>query len=189
MSTEANSRWWESYLATSVVKQITIGLVLAVGAALTLWGLVQMPWPVASAFAWGSLIRYAIFLVIGTFAVALVGRWTKLNSIVAGGLIACAIAILAGAVWPLVVTIWFAISCYVVGQFFLLFLKVDATKVTGITAFLVGACIYGTAIGLLAHYPVNYPGLYGLALAVPVLLGWRSIHAATHSLRECLTSP
>ena len=130
MSTEANSRWWESYLATSVVKQITIGLVLAVGAALTLWGLVQMLWPVASAFAWGSLIRYAIFLVIGTFAVALVGRWTKLNSIVAGGLIACAIAILAGAVWPLVVTICVGRHAVLMGlQFVLTFIGYDIASV------------------------------------------------------------
>jgi len=174
---------------TAAIKSITIGLALAVGAALTLWGLVQMPWPAASAFGWSSLIRYAVFLVIGTFAIALVAKWTKLNGIVAGGLIACAIAILAGAIWPLVVTIWFAFACYVVGLFFFQLLKIDTKKVTGVTAFLVGACLYGTAVGLVAHYPVNYPGLYGLALAVPVLLGWRSIHAATHSLRECLTSP
>jgi len=75
MGTEADSRWWESYLATSVVKQMTIGLALALGAALTLWGLVQMPWPAATAFGWSSLIRYAAFLVIGTFAIALVVKW------------------------------------------------------------------------------------------------------------------
>jgi len=174
---------------TTVFKSMTIGLALAVGAALTLWGLVQMPWPAATAFGWSSLIRYAAFLVFGTFAITLVARWTKLNGIVVGGLIGCAVAIITGAIWPLVVTIWFAISCYVLGLHVLQLLKVEAAKVTGVTAFLVGACIYGTAIGLLAHYPVNYPGLYGLVLAVPLLLGWRSIHSATHSLLECLTAP
>lgn len=174
---------------TAVFKSITIGLVLAVGAALTLWGLMQMPLPAATTLEWGSLINSAIILVIGTFSIALAARWTKLNSIIVGGIAACVIAILADATWPLVVTIWFAFACYVVGLNFLQLLKVDATKVTGISAFLVGACLYGTAVGLVAHYPINYPGLYGLALAVPVLLAWRSIHAATHSLRECLTSP
>lgn len=189
MCTEANSGKCESYPATSVISKMTIGLALAIGAALTLWGLIQMPWPAASAFGWSSLIRYAVFLVIGTFAIALLARSTKLNAIVVGAGIACAIAIITGAIWPLVVTIWFAISCYVVGLYFLQLLKIDATKVTGITAFLVGACLYGTVVGLVAHYPINYPGLYGLALAAPVLLGWRSIHAATRSFRQCLTSP
>jgi len=174
---------------TVAIKLITIGLALAVGATLTLWGLMQMPWPAASAFGWSSLIRYGVFLVIGVFAIELVARWTKLNGIVVGAVIACAIAIIADAIWPLVVTIWFAISGYVVGMYFLQLLKVDVKKVTGVTAFLVGACLYGTAVGLMAHYPVNYPGLYGLALTVPVLLGWRSIHAATHTLRKCLTTP
>jgi len=174
---------------TDRTKSFAIGLALLTGIGLTLWGLAQMPWPIAFDFGWGSLIRYAIPLGMFLLTIALVTKWAKLNSIVAGGLIGCAIAIITGAIWPLVVTIWFAISCYVVGLYFLQLLKVDATKVTGITAFLVGACLYGTAVGLVAHYPVNYPGLYGLALAVPVLLGWRSIHAATHSLRECLTSP
>lgn len=176
----------------NMLAKVLILISISIGVSLTLYGLWLMPWPAALAFGWSNLFSYSytVFLMIGgATAIALAARWAKLNAIVVGSGISCIIVVITGAIWPAIVTIWFAISSYVLGLYFIRFLKIDATKITGITAFLVGACFYGTAVGLAAHFPVNYPGLYGFALAVPVLLGWRSIHAAIFSFRECLISP
>lgn len=154
---------------------------------LTTWGLMQMFWSGEIVFGWSSLINYAVYIMIGMLVVAIIGKWIKLNAIVTGALIGCIIAITTGAIWPLLVTIWFGFACYVVGLYFLKLCKVDVIKVTGLTLFLVGACLYGTAVGLSAHFRVNYPGIYALALIIPIIIGWRLIHAAIHSFRDYLT--
>ena len=40
---------------------------------------------------------------------------------------------------------------------------------------LVGAGFYGTVAGLLAHFSVNYRGVYGVSLALSIILSWRKI--------------
>lgn len=38
------------------------------------------------------------------------------------------------------------------------------------SSFVVGAGIYGSVVGVLAHFPVNFPGVYGVGLLLPILL-------------------
>lgn len=163
------------------IRPISIITALVLGVGITLWGLFQIPWPAAR----DSLPGYVV-LVLGAVFVEASARWIKVGRLIAGVFVAGAIAILNGAVWALLVTLWFALASFVVGLAILSALHIDNKKLTCITPFLIGACAYGTAVGLLAHFPINYPGLYGAALAIPVILGWRSISQVARSLGKGL---
>ena len=164
------------------IKYLTIFSSIIIGAAATLWGLSQLSWSAVSGFDWSTIPDYAIFLAASAVILSTFSSWLKLNQLATGVVIAFAIAVFTGTVWPLIVTVWFGFASYVLGTAILALLKIDKDKQPRITAALVGAGAYGTAVGLAAHCPVNYPGLYGLALAAPVVLGWRESCTAFRSL-------
>jgi 4-amino-4-deoxy-L-arabinose transferase-like glycosyltransferase len=173
------------------IRPLAILLALIWGGGVTLWGFSQMSWSIDSSLEWNTWFQdeFFLFLVVSTVAVEVFARWIKVNRLAAGGVAACVIAIFTGTIWPLLVTIWFSFASYVLGRTILVLLKIDKEKLPNITAALVGAGTYGTAVGLLAHFPINYPGLYGFALAVPVVLGWRSVYEAVRSLGQYCTEP
>lgn len=159
------------------MKNLTVAITLIsllAGALLTLWGLAHMQWP--QVLPWSdkaALFRFASFLLICTILVFAGTWWSKKSALLVGTAIAAGITLLAGALWPLLVTIWFAIASSLLGMFILSALRVRSEEDRWVTYFLVGAGIYGTAVGLIAHYSINYPGVYGAALAAPLILGWR----------------
>lgn len=145
---------------------------LLVGALLTIWGLAHLQWP--QALPWsdkGAVIRFAGFSIICTVLVFAGSWWSKKNALLVGVAFAVGFALLAGALWPLLVTLWFVIASAILGRSILTALSIWSEGDRWLTGFLVGAGIYGTAVGLLAHFPVSYSGVYGLALALPVILG------------------
>ncbi|MDP2203188.1 MAG: hypothetical protein Q8K07_14280 [Methylicorpusculum sp.] len=154
------------------------------GVAATLWGGSQMSWPAALPGAWDLYSPYLYFLVVVAVVLCVFSSWLKVNRIVTASVVAFAISIVTGTIWALVVTIWFGLASYALGFAILVFFKFDKEKLSNITAALVGAGVYGTAVGIAAHFPINYPGLYGFALAVPILFGWRDIYAAVRSLGQ-----
>lgn len=147
-----------------------IGIALISGFALTFIGLSNLPWP--AAIPWsdkGSVIRFLGFLLIAIFFVSLLARKLHGNAVLAGAIAAVLLAIVAGALWPLLVTLWFAGASAILGRWLLGKLRINDED--WFNCFLIGAGMYGTAAGLLAHFSVNYPSIYGAALAVPLLLG------------------
>lgn len=147
-------------------------MVISVGA--TIWGLSQQSWPGVLPFGLGEAFRgYVTFLLVMFFLVALGARISHRSPIAIGIALAAVIALLSGTLWPLAMMLWFALASILFGRAVLLFLRVEKSSADLTTCFLVGAGVYGTAVGLLAHVPVNYPGVYGVALAAPLLLGWQ----------------
>ena len=155
---------------------VLVGLALVAGATLTGWGLAHLPWPQALPW-WGSsgLSRYVIFLVICTALVIGGYLWSKRSPLFIGATLAVGLALLAGALWSLLVALWFAVASTLLGKSILAVLRIKFERDNWLTSLLVGAGVYGTAVGLLAHFPVNYPGVYGVALALPIMLGWRVV--------------
>ncbi|WP_300484680.1 hypothetical protein [Methylobacter sp.] len=148
-----------------------------------------MSWPTASPFDWGFLRRQVFCLIVVAVIIEVCSRWIRVGRLIVGASIACVIAIFTGAVWPLLVSVWFGFASLVVGQALLSALKINYEKLSRLTIFLIGAGAYGTAVGLYAHFPINYPGLYGAALAIPVILGWRSITEVFRSLIQYIKQP
>lgn len=154
------------------VLDILVGMTLLAGMALTCWGLAHLSWPQAVPWSTDGIRSLGIFVIVCVAVVALGSLWSKRSPLVVGGSVAIGLALLSGALWPLLVTLWFAFSSIILGKSILSTLKIS-TEENWLTNFLLGSGIYGTVVGLLAHFPVNYPGVYALLLAAPVLFGWR----------------
>lgn len=152
-------------LVTSVVFFIT----LIVGCVLTVIGLAGFTWP--RPIPWddaGALLRFLSFLLLATLAAGFLAKKLHWKIYLAAAVIATVIAISAGAIWPVLVVLWFALTSALLGRWLLQKLKLEDKS--WITAFLIGAGFYGTVVSLLAHLPVNYPGTYGVVLALPLVL-------------------
>lgn len=166
------------------IRSLAILSAIIFGVTATLWGLSQHFLPTSSLFAWDSLSRTLLAIATGAVVLCVLSSKLKVNLLAAGGVIAFAIGIFTGTIWALIVTLWFGLASYILGQATLSFLKIDRLQLPNIMAALVGAAVYGTAVGFAAHFPINYPGLYGFALAAPVVLGWREVCAVTRSLNQ-----
>lgn len=170
------------------VKKITATLTLfalLAGALLTILGLAHLQWPQALPWGGGGLSRYVIFLIACTVLVIGGSYWSKRSPFLVGCAVAAGFALLAGALWPMIVALWFAVASALLGRFILALLRIRADEDNWLTRFLVGAGAYGTVVGLLAHFPVSYPGIYGAALALPLVLGWRVVAEQGKSLLTC----
>ena len=142
--------------------------------ALTAFGLYKLSWP--ESFAWAdtnTLIRFVCFITISTALIAGVSWRFQRNTYCTVLFAITLLSTIAGATWPLLVTLWFAGASAILGYWVLLKLKIKSENL--LNCFLVGIGIYGTAIGLLAHFPINYSGVYGLALVLPLVLNWRLV--------------
>lgn len=160
------------------MKNLTSALTLfslLVGALLSVWGLAHLQWSEALPWVGGALFRYVIFIIICAVLVVGGSCWSKRSPLLVGGAVAVGLALLAGALWPFLVTLWFAVASAILGRSILAVLRIRTEGDNWLVSFLVGAGAYGTAVGLLAHFPVSYPGVYGFALALPLMLGWRVV--------------
>lgn len=173
-------------MRSEIVGRALMHLALLACVGLTLWGLAQQEWP--QALPWGGIpaLRDYLALLAGS-AVLIAGgaSWSRIDPIHAGALLAGAIALASGALWPLLVVVWFFVSSYLVGAWCLARLGEQREGGAHI-AVLVGAGTYGTLVGLMAHFPINYPGIYGALLAAPLLLGRHRIKGAISTLRAHL---
>ena len=170
--------------------RMVLYLALIGGFSLTVLGLWQQ-WGGATslAFKGGLLPDYSIAFIVIVVMIELLSRIVGLNRLILGGVVACIIAILTNTTWPLLVAVWFAFSSYLLGGIVLTLLKINKDKLSNITIGLVGAGIYGTVVGLLAHFPINYPALYGMALAMPIVFRWRTLADMVYYFSKHLTQP
>jgi hypothetical protein len=166
---------------------ILVSLVFAIGTALTFWGLGHMEWPGALPVSFSAFLNNTEILFVCTLAVVLGAKWGRRNPIVVGGVIVVGFSLLVGAIWPLLVTLWFTIASTILGRAILSAFRIKNNNINWTVNFLVGAGAYGTAVGLLAHYPVNYPGAYGAMLALPMILGWRLLLELIESICKVFT--
>lgn len=171
----------------SQVRLALVFIAILICAATTLWGFSQISLPTASPSAWNSLYRNVGFFIVGAVFVEAFARYFRIRRLSSGAIIACLIAIFTSSIWPLLISLCFAFSSYVLGLAILSALRIDKARISGLIAFLIGAGAYGTTVGLLAHFPINYSGLYGIALVIPVILGWHSINDVTRSLGKYIT--
>lgn len=166
---------------TNRFTSMLVPISFAIGALLTIWGLGHMAWPEALPFSDTTLLsdsalrRYLTTLFIFVLLVGMGAKWSQRSPIVIGGILSVGFAMLAGALWPLLVTAWFAIASAILGRSILSIFRIEKDSRNWVFSFLIGAGAYGTIVGLLAHFPANYPGVYGVALAAPLILGWRSL--------------
>lgn len=167
---------------------IFVWIALIAGTLLTCWGLAHMAWP--NALPWwggGAITTYTAFMAICAALVIAGYLLSKRSALLTGAIVGIGIATLAGAIWPLLVTLWFAVASAILGSAILTLLRLRLDEDIWLTSFLIGAGFYGVAVGLIAHFPVNYPGLYGAALLLPIILGRRALVDEGGKLLELAT--
>lgn len=166
---------------------VLISASLIGGMLVVLLGLSELQWHLALPWTGGGQVRYGLFLLLSVALVLMGSRWFRKSPMLVTGGVAALLAIVAGALWPLLVTGWFALAALVLGGSILTVLRPGAcARSDWRTSFLVGAGLYATATGLLAHFPVNYPAVYGLMLAAPLVVGWRAALEYVLQLRDCM---
>lgn len=106
------------------------------------------------------------------------------NRISAGAIFVSLIAIVSGLAWPLVVTILFFLSSYLLGRILKSGLKIQYLKGESASCLLLGAAVYGTGFGLLAHFPVIYKGIVFLLLIAPLFYRRDLVIGCWYSIRD-----
>ena len=141
------------------------------GVTVTTFGLFQI-----NPSDWANLSKILTDFRVLIFFVILVGggieyfsRRLNLNRLSVGVVLILFLSIAAGMLWQLTVCILFGFSCFIVGRELLRVLGINTEVLSGSVIFLVGATIFATIIGLWAHTPYNYKGIYSLVLFGPLL--------------------
>ncbi len=161
-------------------------LLFALGSALTIFGLSHLAFPEALSLSFAGVLIYIGSLVFCAVLVLMGAKWSRRNPMIIGGSIIVGLALLSGAIWPLMVTLWFAIASTLLGRTILAAFRFKTNDIDWTVSFLVGAGVYGSAVGLFAHFPVNYPGVYGVLLALPLILERRLLLDLIESIGKTL---
>ncbi len=167
---------------------ITVFALLLLGAVATATGLHQLSWHSIAALQWDALEPYAVVITGGMLFAEICSRSLGIHRFAAGGFAAMAIALATGAMGALLVVAWIVLASHVVGSTVLTLWSKRSGAPSALISFLVGAVIYGSLIGLAAHRPINYPGLYAIALALPIAFGWRQVLTALLSIKTLARS-
>lgn len=152
--------------ATRRTRTSWLGPMLAVaallGGALTAYGWFTRgeDWRTAA-----HLDYFAGFLVFVLAGLGL-GAFRRWRALPTGVVAAVVMAAAFGQLGALATVAWFALSCVLLGRLVLR----RWPEVGDVECALVGMVGYGTVVGLLVAWPVNYTGVYALLLALPPLL-------------------
>ncbi|MCH9789242.1 MAG: glycosyl transferase [Planctomycetes bacterium] len=150
-------------------KIILIAL-LFLGAALTLFGLANLKHSISIGWTHSGRYNFAIFTSLCLAGVVIGSRLTRKPPRFIGTIIALGFTLIAGAWWPVIATLWFIFAAFLLGHHVQALLGITAKDDQCVLRFLTGAGVYGTLVALLAHFPINYPALYGFALLLPFLI-------------------
>ncbi len=143
---------------------IIVAVAFIIGTLVTIRGLADIKWKIGQ--------EQLYFVIVSILVVGLGSRLSGMRPIVVGTVLAVGGALVTGNFFDLLSVIWFALSAALLGRATLLAINLRSESWT--SCLLVGTGIYGTAVALLAFFPVNYPGVYALAVAMPVILCWRT---------------
>ncbi|WP_395687235.1 hypothetical protein [Caenimonas koreensis] len=156
-----------------------LALLLA-AVVLTVRGLPQIGWPVTGPanplYVWAAVMAVSLFAIVAT----------GLRPAVVAAALAAVFAVAAGQAGAVLAVLLFVAASVVVGGYLLRALGAPQLAQGFVFAFVTGAGSLGTASGLLAHWPVNYPGVYGLALALTLVLDRRRCVGWFHAARDFL---
>lgn len=150
-----------------------ISVLILGGWLLTGWGLIGLSW--LQDFPWvdkESLVHFISFIVVSSGGIVFGAFRTKRSVVSVGVTIAFVLALAVGVLWPLLVVCWIMLAFVILGGGISRVLKVEAANENWLIYLLLGSGLYGTVVGLMAHFPVNYSGVYSVLLILPLLI-WR----------------
>lgn len=157
------------------------GLASLAGVGLVVHGLSSMNWPEAIPFSGAALFvdsplqRFLLLLIAAALVVAIITLAGKCRPLAATAAVVVLLGLGTGEIGAVALVGWIALATTLLGRGVLRLAGMDAAPQVSIALpFLLGVGLYGSVVSLLAHLPLNYPGVYSVALALPVVFGWRS---------------
>ena len=148
-------------------------LSLAIGSLLFIYGFSNLDWAHSFPYNSVSVFYKYITLLFTTAFVAFLGlKYTNQNIFYITIFLYSTVALISGTLWPLLITVWFAFASLMLGKGVFILLGMRGKEDIWIIELVVGAGVYGTIVGLLAHFPINYPGVYAVGMALPLVIGW-----------------
>jgi len=171
--------------ATAMPLVGAVCLALAAGGVATVRGLGGLEWPGCIPFTAGGWTNVLLVLGGGSAAVAGLTAVLRCGPLAAGLLLLVAAAVVAGAAWPLLVTLGCCVSWLIVGDALLRAVKDEAVEGAWVRL-LAGGTAMGTVVGLLAHQPINGPALAGLLLLAPAVFAPGSRRRVAAMLGEAM---
>jgi hypothetical protein len=102
----------------------------------------------------------------------------KLNAIKIGSIYLITLVLLSGNISSILIVLIIVFSAYILGNRICNFLKI--TEVDPSIKFLIGIGLFGTIIGLAAHFPIAYPATYSFLLLAP-FVGLKNLKGLANS--------
>ncbi len=149
-------------------ESLALGIVLALGITITAWGLLHLRWPHCIPFNAPGLARLGTVLGGGCVVVAgmvATFRWQPFSAV---AVVVSLVAVAGNAMWPLLVAAWFWMAAMSAGMAFRA--ACGGRAKADSVAFLTGAALIGTVVGLAAHLRINCPATYSALLLAPCLV-------------------
>jgi 4-amino-4-deoxy-L-arabinose transferase-like glycosyltransferase len=151
------------------VQSAVIIFILLAGLGITAWGFYSLASSSeATPWRWKHSYLVSFMVLVSIIAMGGVRRGPRTAGIVVFG----ALTIGLGVAIPTAVVVILALSAYTLGC---LILRDQETSPAD--NLLVGVVLFGTVLGLLVYVPINNTGTWGLLFALPLLFGWRHLHA------------
>ena len=158
------------------VAACAVGVLLALGTAVTVFGLWHQSWPEALMIKGPGLAAgYLYFIGVCAAIVACAGKLARVRYETGTVLLGITIVVLAGGVWPLLAVAFYLAASLCFGHLVLKRLSRGDVEPNAADAILVGACLYATVVGVSVHFPVNYSWAYLLMLSIPTVLARRHL--------------
>src|SRR5215203_5923996 len=148
---------------TKILYLLLIGGILLSGVLLSAYGFwkssnnLEIPWESNKV-----LIKFYGFFFLGFLIIYFLTKFLK-NIPLASLAIIVLISIICNKIWCLIAVAGIILSSVILGR---LIINKIGLKQTWLDCFLLGIGVIGTIIGLLAHFPVNYSGIYALVLVI-----------------------
>jgi len=131
-----------------------------------MFGLYTQAWP--QVIPWGGRgVAYILYICISVFFFYACSKLLKNRILLLGAFVFVFFIILAGVIWSFLVALLFIFSSTCLGK---LVLRYSGIETDNTLSFLIGAGIYGTIVGLLAHSTFNYPWLYAMLIFLSLIL-------------------
>jgi len=111
-----------------------------------------------------NVMTQLCFAIFGVVCIETLSRIAGLTRLASVGVLCAVVITICGNVFPLAASILLALSCYVLGRFALTLLRITLPDNFVVMSALIGVVLMGTVTGLMAHFPVNYAGIYAAAL-------------------------
>lgn len=157
-------------------------LALVVGVVVTTKGLLQQTWPEVIPWVDNAFWRYLATLFVFAVALSVSARILHRNTTISAIMLGVVVALLSNTAWSLVVVCWFALASVLLGAKGKELLNIDSQVDHWSLSFVIGAGGFGTLVGILAHFPVNYVGVYAFVLLVPLVVFQREIRKVFSSI-------